>query len=301
MTSDAAKTTVAAVQMRSVPCDVAGNLAKAEVFLERASRDAAKLTLLPELFNVGYFIGPELFELWEPDDGPTVTWMREQAARHDMLVAGTIAERCGDRLLNTMLIAEPDGGLHRYSKRQPWKLELPAFDHGDDEAIVATSLGRTGCAICADLNWGRTVLHPLAGKVDLLLFPQASSAPKALGRLMWRQERKRGRPMLAPAVKAIGAPMVLAGLIGSLQRYTRVFGAYMYGGTWITDAEGRALANVPFDEEGVAIAAVSLISTGGDPSAKVFRDPGFGRDIMNSLVVNLPNLRPLRRRPDPQP
>jgi predicted amidohydrolase len=301
MASDAAKTTVAAVQMRSVPCDVAGNLAKAAAFLEQAAHDGAKLTLFPELFNVGYFVGPELFQLWEAEDGRTVTWMREQAARHDILVAGTIAERRGDRLFNTMFIAEPGGGLHRYSKRQPWKLELAAFDHGDDEAIVATSLGRAGCAICADLNWGRTVLRPLAGKVDLLLFPQASSAPKALGRLMWRQERKKGRPFLAGAVKAIGAPMVLAGLIGPLQRYTRVFGAYMYGGTWITNAEGRALANVPFDEEGVAIAAVSLVSTGGDPSAKVFRDPGFGRDIMSSLVVDLPNLRPLRGRSDPKP
>jgi predicted amidohydrolase len=290
-----ASTTVAAIQMRAAPRDVAGNLAKAGAFLERASRDGAKLALLPELYNVGYFIGPELFDLWEADDGRTVTWMREQAARRDMLVAGSIAERRGDRLFNTMFIAEPGGGLHRYAKRQPTKTELAAFDHGDDAAIVHTSLGRTGCAICADLNWGKTLLRPFAGNVDLLLFPQASSAPKLLGRLMWRQERKRGRPFLAGAVKAIGAPMVLAGLVGPMQRITRVFGAYLYGGTWITDAAGRALANVPFGEEGVAVAAVSIGSSGGDPSSKVFRDPGFGRDLVDSLVVSLPNLRPLRQ------
>jgi predicted amidohydrolase len=294
MTIGMATTIVAAVQMRATPRDVAGNLAKAEAFVERASRDGAKLTLFPELFNVGYFIGPELFELWEADDGRTVTWMREQAARRDMLVAGSIAERRGDRLFNTMFIAEPGGGLHRYAKREPIKPELAAFDHGADEAIVDTSLGRTGCAICADLNWGRTLLRPLAGNVDLLLFSQASSAPKPLGRLMWRQERKRGRPLLAGAVRAIGAPMVLAGLVGPMQRINRGFGAYLYGGTWVTDAEGRALANVPFGEEGMAVAVVSVGSTGGDPSSKVFRDPGFGRDLFNSLVVNLPNLRPLR-------
>lgn len=301
MASDTGNTTVAAVQMRATPHDVAGNLAKADAFLERASRDGAKLTLFPELFNVGYFIGPELFDLWEAADGRTVTWMREQAARHDMLVAGTIAERCGDRLLNTMFIAEPDGGLHRYAKRQPTKTELAAFDHGDDEAIVDTSLGRIGCAICADLNWGRALLRPLAGNVDLLLFPQASSAPKTLGRLMWRRERRQGRPFLGGAVTAIGAPMVLAGLVGPMQRITRVFGAYLYGGTWITNAEGRALANVPFGEEGVAVAAVNIGSGGGDPSSSVLRDPGFGRDLLDSFVVNFPNLRPRRRRSDPQP
>lgn len=287
-------TIVAAVQMYATPRDVAGNLVRADVFLERASGDGAKLTLFPELFNVGYFIGPDLFELWETDDGRTVTWMREQAVRRDMIVGGSIAERRGDRLFNTMFIAEPGGALHRYAKRQPVGLELAAFDHGDDEAIAETSLGRIGRAVCADLSWGRTLLRPLAGNVDLLLFSQASFNPKPLGRLMWRQERKRGRPFLGRAAKAIGAPMVLAGLVGPLQRITRWFGAYLCGGTWITDAEGRALANVPFGDEGVAVATVSIGSTGGDPSSKVFRDPGFGRDLLDSWLVDLPNLRPLR-------
>jgi predicted amidohydrolase len=207
-----------------------------------------------------------------------------------MVVAGTIAERRGDRLFDTLFIAEPDGGLHRYAKRQPFKTELAAFDQGNDESIVGTSLGRTGCAVCADLNWGKTLLRPLAGNVDLLLFAQASSSPKPIGRLLARS----ARPVLGNAVKAIGAPMVLAGLIGPMERITRVVGAYLHGGTWITDAEGRALANVPFDEEGVAVAAINIGSTGGDPSSKVFCDPGFGRDLLDSLLVNLPNLRPLR-------
>jgi hypothetical protein len=88
--------------------------------------------------------------------------------------------------------------------------------------------------------------------------------------------------------------MVLAGQVGPVQRITRVFGAYLRGDTWITNAEGRALANVPFGEEGMAVAAVSIGSTGGDPSSKVFRDPGFGSDLLGSWVVDIPNLRPLR-------
>lgn len=285
-------TTVAAVQMRATPHEVTGNLDKAGRFLARAADGGAAVTLLPELFNVGYFIGPQLFELWEPADGRTVTWMRDQAAQHNMLVAGSIAERRGDRLFNTLFVAEPDGRLHRYAKRQPTKFELAAFDPGDDPPIMETSLGRVGCAVCADLNWGRSVLQPLAGNADLLLFPQASSSPKTMGRWMWKQEVKRGRPIVAGAVDAIGAPMVLAGLIGPMQRVTRLVGAYLYGGTWVTDATGKALANVPFDREGVAIAPVTLGSTGGDPSSPHFRDPGFGRDLMDALVLTLPNLRP---------
>ena len=152
MSTDAAATTVAAVQMRAVPRDVAGNLDHARGFLDRASSRNAKLAVFPELFNVGYFIGPELFDLAETDDGRTVTWMREQAARRDMLVAGSIAESRGDRLLNTLFIAEPDGRLYRYSKKQLAKPEGAAFDSGDDLSIARTSLGRAGFAVCADLN-----------------------------------------------------------------------------------------------------------------------------------------------------
>jgi predicted amidohydrolase len=296
MSTDNAMTTVAAVQMRAPPRDVAGNLDKARVFLDRASARGARLTLFPELFNVGYFIGSELFDLAETDDGRTVTWMREQAARRRMLVAGSIAEQRGDRLLNTLFIAEPDGQLHRYAKKQLAKPEWAAFDFGDDPSIAATSLGRAGLAVCADLNWGRTLLRPFAGNVDLLIFSQASSAPKAIGRWMWQRERKRGRPFLYGAVKAIGAPMVLAGLVGPMQRLTRVLGGYLYGGTWITDAEGRAIANVPFGEEGVAVADIRIGSTGGDPSSKALRDPGFGSDLLLSLVRDIPNLRPPRSR-----
>ena len=56
-------TKVAAVQMRSEPRDVTGNLKKAAAFAEQAASEGAQLLLFPELFNAGYFIGPELFEL----------------------------------------------------------------------------------------------------------------------------------------------------------------------------------------------------------------------------------------------
>jgi len=296
MSTDAAQTIVAAVQMRATPRDVPGNLDKAQAFLDTASERGARLVVFPELFNVGYFIGPELFDLAEADDGRTVTWMREQAARRGMIVAGGVAERRGDRLLDTLFIAEPDGRLYRYAKRQPFKAELAAFDFGDDESIVDTSLGRAGCAVCADLNWGRSLLRPFAGNVDLLIFAQASSAPKTMGRWMWRRERKQGRPFVGGAVQAIGAPMVLAGLVGPMQRINRGFGVYLYGGTWVTDARGRALANVPFGEEGLAVADVHIGSTGGDAESKVFRDPGLGRDLMDALIVDFPNMRPPRPR-----
>lgn len=287
-------TIVAAVQMSARPRDVECNLAKAEWYLEEAADQGAKLVVLPELFNVGYYIGPELFDLWEPEDGRTVTWMREQAAAYGTVVAGSIAERRGTRLLNTLFVAEPDGRLHRYAKRQPTKAELAAFDPGDDGSIVETSLGRIGLVVCADILWGRSLLRPLVGRIDLLLSTQASFSPRALGRLMCWWQKREGRPILARVIKAIGAPVASAGMIGPMQPMTRVFESYLYGGTYIADPEGRTLASVPFDAEGIARAEVVLGSTGGEPGGKALRDPGLGQNLIDCLVRDFPNMRPTR-------
>jgi predicted amidohydrolase len=189
--------TVAAIQMRAEPGQMSANVEKARRLVVQASDAGARRILLPELFNVGYHIGAKLFEWWEPDDGPTVTWMREEARARDAIVAGSIAERRGGRLLNTMFIAEPDGALHKYAKRQPTKNEIAAFDGGQDPSIIETSLGRLGVAVCADMTWGASLLRPLAGKIDLMLVPQASNAPRWQGRLVWRLEQRLQRPLFA--------------------------------------------------------------------------------------------------------
>ena len=189
--------TIAAVQMRATPGDAAANIAKAKTYTERAADEGARLVLLPELFNVGYVIGPKLFEWWEAEDGRSVTWMREESQARGIVLAGTIAERRGDRLYNTMFVVEPDGRLYKYAKRQPTKNELAAFDPGDDPNILDTSLGRIGVAVCADMTWGASVLRPIAGAVDLLLVPQASNAPRWQGRAVWRLENRLKRPLFA--------------------------------------------------------------------------------------------------------
>ena len=282
---------IAAVQMRADPGQKPANLAKAKRFVTKASSDGAQVVLLPELFNIGYYIGPRLFAWWEPEDGRTVTWMRDEASALGITLGGTIAERRGDRLYNTMFLAEPDGSLHKYAKRQPTKNEISAFDAGDEPSIVQTSLGRVGVAVCADMTWGASVLRPLAGAVDLLLVPQASNAPRWQGRAVWRLETKMKRPMFAGHVRCIGAPTAIAGLIGPMQRTNRLFGNYLYGGTWIMTADGRPVANVPFDDEGVAIGDVTLGAASDRPPAALLRDPGFGRGVLDALVIERPNMR----------
>jgi hypothetical protein len=60
-------------------------------------------------------------------------------------------------------------------------------------------------------------------------------------------------------VRELGAPAVTAGLVGVFQNpMPEEIGNYLRGGTYVIDAAGRGLAHVPFPEEGVAMAAISL-------------------------------------------
>jgi N-carbamoylputrescine amidase len=286
------KTTVAGIQMRAEPGVRDANVAKAERFvLEAIDRDA-RLVLLPELFNVGYYVGPSLFEWWEDCDGPTVTWMRETASRRGAIVAGTIAERRDKRLFNSLFVAQPGGSLARYSKRQPTKFESAAFDAGDDDAIVSTPVGRIGCVVCADMNYARSLLAPMAGSAEIVLFPQASSSPKWLARLLWRWEEKRNSPTFGGLASALGVPILSAGLVGPMQQMTRFVDAYLFGGTWIADANGHGLAHVARDTEGVAVAEIDLTPGTRHGNLLELRDPGLGRALMDALVIELPNMRP---------
>jgi predicted amidohydrolase len=147
-----------------------------------------------------------------------------------------------------------------------------------------------GAVICADIEYGRSLLAPLRGKIDLLLYPQASNAPRWLARRIFEREIKRGRPMFADSVAAVGSPAVYAGLVGPVQRTTRFLSSYLIGGTWVVDMHGLALSHVPFDEEGVAVAEVDMAP--GPGGVADLHDPGgIGDALMNLLARKLPDLR----------
>jgi predicted amidohydrolase len=280
--------TVAAVQMHARPTLVEKNLSKAAEFVSIAASRGARLAVLPELFNVGYFVGPRLFDLWEDEDGRSVTWMREEARRNGLLLAGSIAERRDGRLYNTMFIAEPDGRLHRHVKRTPTVTEQAAFDAGDDDPVAVTSLGRIGQLVCAEAIHA-SCLRPLADSADIVIFSQSSFAPRWIGRAMCAWERRTSKSLI-PATKILGAPWVCAGMIGPVQRLTRLLPSFLYGGTYVTDAEGRLLDRVEFGREGVAVAAITPGNNGGNVAGLV--DPGRWRAMADRFLVHLPDLRP---------
>jgi predicted amidohydrolase len=235
------------------------NTERAAHWIGAAAAGGADLILLPELFAIGSFFGPDLPTFAEPPMARTTQWLRGVAQEHGATVAGTILERWGLRIYNTLLVADSSGRLFRYMKRHLSALESKIVASGRTPNVLPATIGRIGCLICSDGNNVELRQSIARAKVDLILVPQAIGATMELGRRVEAMEKAGSCPLWGPIVRELGAPAVLAGLLGVFENPTpEDVGDYLRGGTYVIDASGHALAHVAFPEEGVALATVTL-------------------------------------------
>jgi predicted amidohydrolase len=252
--------TVAAVQMTASPRAWEMNTARAAGWIEIAVSAGARLVLLPELFAIGSFYAPDLLAFAEPPQGRTARWLLAAAADYCSVVAGTILERRDGRVHNTLLFAEPDGRLLRYTKRNLGVVEREfGIARGGEPNVLRTALGHVGCLICSDGNNVDLRQTIAQANSDVVLVPQAIGATERLGRLVETMEEGGRQPLWGEIVRELGVPTVTAGLVGIFENpRPEVMGDYLRGGTYIIDAAGCGIAYVPFPEEGVAVATLPL-------------------------------------------
>lgn len=146
---------VAAVQHAPQWQDRDATLAALTPTVAVAASTGARLVVLPELFAVGFSMAVE--RIAEPEDGPTVTWMRERAASLDVWLAGSVPEtRAGDqRPGNVCCLVAPDGAVHRYAKRHPFGMagEPTHYRAGDRHVTVDVDGVRITPTVCYDLRF----------------------------------------------------------------------------------------------------------------------------------------------------
>jgi predicted amidohydrolase len=172
---------------------------------------------------------------------------------------GPSSSRYGSHVHNSLLVAGPDGRILRYAKRKLGKAEVAFIAPGHEPNVLSTTIGQVGCLLYSDGNDAALRQNIVQAGVDLVLVPQAIGATERLGRLVEAMEEEGRRPLWGPIVRELGAPAVTAGLVGVFENpLPEGVGDYLRGGTYVIDAAGRGLAHVPFPEEGVAVAAVSL-------------------------------------------
>ncbi|MCZ4353930.1 carbon-nitrogen hydrolase family protein [Roseovarius aestuarii] len=143
---------VAAIQMRPISGDIAGNLDKIDMWVRAAAAIGVDMAILPENAVTGYFIADQLPDLAEAADGPSAKRLASLASECNLhLVAGTaLAE--GGNVYDAQLMFGPDGGLiATYRKAHLFSVERDWYAAGDAPMVVETALGRIGMTICYDL------------------------------------------------------------------------------------------------------------------------------------------------------
>ena len=111
------------------------------------------LVVLPETFTSGF--SNEAIGNAETMDGPTVAWMREQAAKLDAAVTGSVQLRTEQGVFNRMLFATPDGELTHYDKRHLFSFakEHERYAAGQERVVVAWKGWNLLLQVCYDLRF----------------------------------------------------------------------------------------------------------------------------------------------------
>ncbi|KAB8186813.1 amidohydrolase [Lysobacter maris] len=115
--------------------------------------DITDLVLLPETFTSGF--SNDAIERAEDMDGPTVAWMREQAAKIGAAITGSVQLRVGDQVFNRMLFVTPDGGIRHYDKRHLFRYanEHQRYAAGRERLTVEWKGWRICPQVCYDLRF----------------------------------------------------------------------------------------------------------------------------------------------------
>jgi omega-amidase len=143
----------AAIQFNVKQGDVDANLAYVREALARVAGQGANLAVLPEMWSTG-FSYKNLNELALRTHG-IVEELLELSARHKLVIVGSMPEPNGDKVFNTVFLADNGRLAGVYRKIHLFSLlgEDTAFSGGDSWLLADTAIGKIGVIICYDLRF----------------------------------------------------------------------------------------------------------------------------------------------------
>ena len=266
------------IQQRSWP-DKLKSLEETGKHIKALASTGTELVLLQELHGTNYFCqsqSPDVFDLAEPLDGPTIKALSMLAQENSMVIVGSIFEKRGNGIYhNTAVVLEKDGavaGIYRkmHIPDDPGFHEKYYFTPGDATGNdgkpgitpIPTSVGRLGVMVCWDQWYPEAArLMALAG-ADILLYPTAigwdpEDTPE-------EKQRQREAWITIQRAHAIAnhLPVLVANRIGheaDPSQQTR--GIDFWGSSFIAGPQGEILSNGPTDSPGIAQAQLDLART----------------------------------------
>ena len=248
--------------------DAAANLDRIEARVAKAAAAGAQLVLLQELHNGAYFCQHECvdeFDLAEPIPGPSTERLGRLAARHGVVIVGSLFERRAAGLYhNTAVVLERDGSLAgKYRKMHipddPGFYEKFYFTPGDlGFHPIDTSVGRLGVLVCWDQWYPEAArLMALAG-AELLLYPTAIGWD--IGDVEVERGRQRDAWILSHRGHAVanGLPVLSCNRVGDEASPLGGHGIRFWGSSLVLGPQGELLAEASTDQAQVLLAEVDL-------------------------------------------
>lgn len=131
--------------------DATANRAAFAAKLEQL-RGTTDLIVLPEMFTTSFTMNTALAEAM---DGPTVEWMKTQAAKADAAIYGSAIVREGGSTYNRGLFVRPDGAVTHYDKCHLFRFatETDHYSPGTQRVVAAWRGWRILLQICFDLRF----------------------------------------------------------------------------------------------------------------------------------------------------
>eukprot|EP00878_Enallax_costatus_P017627 GHUV01018521.1.p1 GENE.GHUV01018521.1~~GHUV01018521.1.p1 ORF type:complete len:242 (+),score=52.62 GHUV01018521.1:106-831(+) len=177
------KVKVALCQLH-VTADKDQNIAAARAAIEDASRNGAKLVVLPEMWNCPYSNDSFPTYAEDIDNGPSPsTQMLSEAAQQCAvtLVGGSVPERSNGKLFNTCCVYDHHGKLlGKHRKVHLFDIDIPGkmtfkesltLTPGESITVIDTAAGRLGIGICYDIRFPELAMLYGQRGVQALVYP----------------------------------------------------------------------------------------------------------------------------------
>lgn len=171
---------LAMVQMKVIPGDQPGNLARACQWVQEARRHNAALAVLPEALTTGWTHPSARESAEEIPGGEAAATFQRLARETGMFLCAGLVERKDGALYNSAILLNPAGELLLHHRKiNELDIAHPLYGLGDRLGVVSTPLGRLGIMICADGFAPGLAISRCLGLMgaDLILSPCAWAVP----------------------------------------------------------------------------------------------------------------------------
>jgi predicted amidohydrolase len=167
--------------------------------LKHASRlidsvDQAELILLPEIWNIGYFGFASYRRDAEVLDGPTVSMLREKAAKRNCFIfGGSFVHQVDGKLYNTSVLIDRKGSIvAQYSKIHLFGFkseEATLLTRGSEVCVIKTEIGTFGLSTCYDLRFPELYRKMAVSGAEMFLVASAWPFPRVEAWLLLNRVR----------------------------------------------------------------------------------------------------------------